>query len=83
MNIVEEPWNDVLEAGPDPSIYETVPGEPYGDFWAMAQGACDYLEKVICIDGDARWGKLMTICTPEAAIYITREQAKAFFGFTN
>lgn len=47
-------------------------------FTAMAQGHTDYNVDVIAIDS-RNYGMLMTICATEEAVYITKEQAMAFF----
>ena len=52
---------------------------PYQPFSVMAQSEIDYDLPVICTEA-ALYGKMLTICTPDAAIYVTREQAKEFFG---
>lgn len=50
-----------------------------GEFTALAQGQTDYTVQVIHTNPEP-YGDLMTICATEEAVYITREQAKAFFG---
>ncbi len=50
-----------------------------GEFTALAQGKTDYTVQVIHTNPES-YGDLMTICATEEAVYITREQAKAFFG---
>ncbi len=63
---------------------ENLPSIPQakGDsFIAIAQGACDYSVEVIPVGReDEKFGQMMCLCTQEGAIYITKEQAKAFFG---
>lgn len=59
--------------------YETIPSEQFGEFDAMAQGRADYTVHVICTEAP-KYGNMLTILASEEAIYITREQAKAFFG---
>lgn len=49
-------------------------------FKAMAQGKADYEVEVIPVS-DGKHGTMMCVCTEEGAIYITKEQAKGFFGF--
>ena len=63
--------------------YETVPKEPYGDFLAMVQGEHDYLIEAFSIDCGPKYGRVLTLGTKEGAVYITHDQAKAFFGFTD
>lgn len=48
-------------------------------FQAMAQGEHDYSVDVFPI-AHPTYGTLMVIGAQEGAIYITREQAKEFFG---
>lgn len=57
-----------------------LPVEPYSQFKAMAQGSVDYEVDVMYINTED-YGRLMCICTDEATVYITREQAKRFFAF--
>lgn len=52
------------------------------EFQAMAQGKSDYSVDVMPI-GSKEYGTMMCVCSEEAAIYITREQAAKFFGFTD
>lgn len=56
----------------------TIPTEINQEFRALAQGRCDYVVNVI--SNHTQVGHFMTICATEEAIYISREQAKAFFG---
>lgn len=51
----------------------------HSEFNALAQGQVDYTIPVIPIKLKEH-GLVMCIATPEAAIYVTKEQAKAFFG---
>ena len=62
----------------------TSPIEPVvsEQFTAMAQGEADYSVDVIPVEC-AEYGILMCICSEEAAIYITKEQAAKFFGFAH
>lgn len=57
-----------------------LPETSYSQFKAMAQGQVDYETDVMCLN-TSDYGKLMCICTEDAAVYITREQAKKFFAF--
>ena len=57
----------------------TIPSSENGEFKAMAQGRCDYVVAVIHTNAD-KFGDMMTICATDEAVYITREQAVAFFG---
>ena len=52
------------------------------EFKAMAQGKCDYSVDVMPIPSK-EYGTMMCVCSEEAAIYITKEQAAKFFGFSN
>jgi len=54
----------------------------HAQFKAMAQGKADYEVDVISIDDKER-GTMMCVCSEEAAIYITKEQAAKFFGFSD
>ncbi len=54
------------------------PTELHGTFEANAQGRVDYTVEVIPVRPAN--STLMAICTPDASIHITREQAKVFFG---
>ena len=58
--------------------YHEVPDETFGEFLVQAQGRCDFMVDVIPITTDQ--GRSMVICAKEGAIYVSREQAKAFFG---
>lgn len=60
---------------------QTQPRFPFLSFKALAQGEVDYAVDVIHTRLPGQ-GDRMTICAQEGAIYITREQAKAFFGLT-
>ena len=55
-------------------IQINLPLVPFGAFKAMAQGERDFLTEVISVN------KMMVVSTSEGAIYITKEQAIAFFG---
>lgn len=57
----------------------TVSDDPKAGFRALAQGRADYTIPVVCssIEG---YGDLMTICATEEVIYVSKEQAMAFFG---
>lgn len=50
------------------------------EFKAMAQGKFDYSVNVIPITSP-KHGTMMCVCSDEAAIYITKEQAAKFFRF--
>lgn len=67
---------EFLDTGPDFCQLGELPTEPYGSFLANAQGAGDYQVEVVKVNNK------MTICAEEGAIYITKEQAAKFFGFT-
>lgn len=64
---------------PVPPRNYDLPNDQYGEFWLMAQGETDYVVPAfpIYVPG---YGTMLTIGTSEAAIYVTREQAMAFFG---
>lgn len=47
-------------------------------FIAMSQGRVDFGTEVIPIQGEEH-GCMMCVCSEEAAIYITKEQAKLFW----
>jgi hypothetical protein len=51
-------------------------------FKAMAQGRVDYSVDVIPVESNGNFGTMMGICTEEGAVYITKQQAKEFFGFS-
>lgn len=67
---------EFLDTGPDFCQLGELPTEPYGSFLANAQGAGDFQVEVVNVNNK------MTICAEEGAIYITKEQAAKFFGFT-
>ena len=67
---------EFLDTGPDFCQLSELSTEPYGSFLANAQGAGDYQVEVVKVNDK------MTICAEEGAIYITKEQAAKFFGFT-
>lgn len=48
----------------------------------MVQGRCDYSIDAIPVNGKL-YGTLMCICADEGAIYVTKEQAKEFFGLVD
>ena len=51
-------------------------------FMAQAQGKCDHEVEVIAVrNGDTK-ENMMCVCTEQAAIYITKEQACEFFDLT-
>lgn len=60
---------------------ELLPEYPYTEFFCMTQGVQDYWTKVIPLESKEH-GTMMVICAEEGAIYITREQAQEFFGFS-
>jgi hypothetical protein len=62
----------------DAPITQTVSPSLYEDFWCDAQGRCDFKLPVFSVNH--KDGKLMTIAAEECAIYITKEQAMAFYG---
>lgn len=53
--------------------------KPYDAFLVMVQGKYDYTLEAFCIYSK-EYGRMMVIGSEEGAIYVTREQAKAFFG---
>jgi len=57
---------------------DTVPLVVEGEFKAMAQGRTDYIVDVFVTN--TRYGKFMTVGATEEAIYISKEQAMAFFN---
>jgi hypothetical protein len=63
-------------------ITEHLPTKFNEPFKAMAQGICDYSVDVIPLKGKDEFGTMMCVCAEEGAIYITKEQAKIFFGLT-
>ena len=50
------------------------------EFKALAQGKSDYEVEVIPIKSNGRFGTMMCVCADEGAIYVTKQQAKEFFG---
>lgn len=62
----------------DEQMPETQPGDlpekPYLPFFAMAQGKTDYTVEALNING------MLTLCATEEAVYVTKQQAMAFFG---
>lgn len=62
------------------SNVETVPSAIYGTFYVLRQDAyLDYaLEALAVYTKDD--GVILAIASEEGPIYVTREQAKAFFG---
>lgn len=50
-----------------------------GEFRVMAQGRFDYTIPVMSMS-TPQFGQMLTIMAEEGAIYVTRDQAKAFFG---
>lgn len=59
--------------------YPIVSNTVYDNFLVMAQDVHDYSIEAFCLDSE-EYGKMLCIAATEEAIYITREQAKAFFG---
>lgn len=49
-------------------------------FRVMAQGQTDHTLEAFQISSK-EFGVMLTIATPDAAVYVTREQAGKFFGF--
>jgi hypothetical protein len=73
--------NDLIEpTRPVPDGHYDVP-KVHGDFWVMAQGLIDYVLPAFEINHE-KHGPMLVIATEEAALYLTREQAKAFFHLT-
>lgn len=61
--------------------WHTLPKEKYGNFMAMYQGLGDGLEEVFSLGPPfGEYGPMMHIPGNDGVIYITKEQAKAFFG---
>lgn len=59
----------------------TVPTEVHGSFRCLAQGVGDYSLEVMA--GDTKdYGVMMIIGASEEAVYISKQQAAAFFGFS-
>lgn len=54
-----------------------LPEKPYLPFFAMAQGKTDYAVEAINING------MLTLCATEEAVYVTKQQAMAFFGLVD
>jgi len=50
-------------------------------FRVMAQGQNDHTLEAFQISSK-EFGVMLTIATPDAAVYVTREQAAKFFGFS-
>lgn len=71
----------VLQATNISRISETEKGSsaPYQPFRVMVQGRHDYTLDAFAIDSE-EYGTLLVIGTPDAAIYLTRQQAIEFFG---
>ena len=67
-----------LNVGEASKYGATLP-EKHGNFMALAQGKCDYVLEVRHTKPE-RYGDMMTICATEEAVYITKQQAMAFFG---
>lgn len=63
-----------------PTINNPVKAVVSEQFKAMAQGKTDYSVDVMPVKS-TEYGTLMCVCSDEAAIYITKEQAAKFFGF--
>lgn len=64
----------------DPTKGHTIPTKEGGDFWAMWQGQGDGLVRVLSIF-QRDFGNMMVIPGPNGEVYITKEQARIFFGF--
>lgn len=60
--------------------WHTLPSVAGGEFLAMHQGRVDGLHEVF-EDKSNDYGSMMCMGTGDGVVYITREQAKAFFGF--
>ena len=58
---------------------QDIPITPETGFKVMAQGVVDYQLEAIPISCED-FGTMICICSEEGAIYITRDQAKAFFN---
>jgi hypothetical protein len=61
--------------------WHTLPEKQYGSFLAMFQGAADGLTECYCLEPFNEYGPMMYINTSEGVVYITKEQARVFFGF--
>ena len=59
----------------------TVPKHPLEEFKALYQGNCDGLTEVFPVN-IREYGILMAIPSSDGVTYISAEQAKAFFGFS-
>lgn len=57
-----------------------LPEAAYAPFKAMAQGRVDFEVDAIYVNTND-YGPLMALAGTEECIYVTREQAKRFFGF--
>ena len=64
------------------SGWHTTPKEKYGSFQAMYQGQADGLEEVFAIQPFNEYGPMMIVPSFEGVVYITEQQARAFFGFS-
>ena len=62
------------------SFHPDLSTNKFGDFLVMCQGEHDYSTLAFRIDGNPEYGTMLCIGAQEGAIYVTREQAKAFFG---
>jgi hypothetical protein len=65
-----------------PTVSNPVEAVVSEQFKAMAQGKADYSVDVMPVKS-TEYGTLMCVCSDEAAIYITKEQAAKFFGFAH
>lgn len=61
--------------------WHTLPKAPGGSFEAMYQGRADGIQEVFPSIADG-YGLMMCTESQDGVVYITREQAKAFFGFS-
>lgn len=57
---------------------QNIPTNPETGFKVMVQGVADYQLEAVPISCED-FGVMICICSEEGAIYITKDQAKAFF----
>jgi hypothetical protein len=55
--------------------------EPYADFWCDAQGMVDFIVPAFSVN--LKDGKCLVIASEEGAIYLTKEQAMAFYDLVS
>lgn len=90
--VSERGWTDVPPAEPVKVLGgerghnhcptdQRVSPETYADFWCSAQGKCDFILPAFSVN--LKDGKALVIASEDAAIYVTKEQAEAFFGISH